>query len=54
MEAANIKNEEQLLFFSKEELLNAFEDYKKDTCTGWRCVFKDPNFGKCDLIIKNS
>ena len=40
--------EGQLLYHSREELFNAFEDYKKDTCTGWRCVYKDANFGECD------
>ena len=36
----------QSLFLSKDELFNAFEDFKKDTCSGWRCVFKDSKFGK--------
>ena len=39
--------EGQFLYLSREELFNAFEDFKKDTCTGWRCVYKDSNFGKC-------
>jgi len=38
--------EEQFLLFStKEELLKAFEEFKKDTCTGWRCVGKEKSFG---------
>lgn len=44
----------QSLFLSKEELFNAFEDFKKDTCTGWRCVTKDSNFGKLIKLFNNS
>ena len=38
--------EEERLFTSKEELFSAFDDYKKDTCTGWRSVYKNATFGK--------
>ena len=36
-------DEEQKLIFSRKELLDAFEEYKKDTITftGWRCVYKE-------------
>ena len=38
--------EEKLLSFStRDELLNAFEYFSKDTCTGWRCAGKEINFG---------
>ena len=34
--------EEKLLSFStRHELLQNFEDFKRDTCTGWRCVGRD-------------
>ena len=38
----------------RDELFNAFEDFKKDTCTGWRCVFKDSKFGKFGKLFNNS
>ncbi|CAB4032625.1 Hypothetical predicted protein, partial [Paramuricea clavata] len=44
MEDASSECEGQFLFLSRDELFNAFEDFKKDTCTGWRCVFKDSKF----------
>ena len=38
---------EKLLSFStRDEVFNTFEGFKKDTCTGWRCVGKDTTFVK--------
>ena len=38
---------EKLLSFStRDEVFNTFEDFKKDTCTRWRCVGKYTTFGK--------
>jgi hypothetical protein len=41
-----MEDEKLLLFSTKDELLNAFDEFKKDTCSGWRCVGRDKNFGK--------
>jgi hypothetical protein len=54
MEDASSECEEQFLFLSRDELFNAFEDFKKDTCTGWHCVFKDSKFGKFGKPFNNS
>ncbi|CAB3983770.1 Hypothetical predicted protein [Paramuricea clavata] len=54
MEDASSECEGQFLFLSRDELFNAFEDFKKDTCTGWRCVFKDSKFGKFGKLFNNS
>ena len=47
--------EEKLLSFStSHELLQNFEDFKRDTCTGWRCVGKETTFGKSFRLMNIS
>ena len=37
---------EKLEFRTKEEIFDAFEQFKKDTQTGWRCFSTKAKFGK--------
>ena len=42
--AGDVHNE--LVFGSKQELFQLFEEFKSETKTGWRCYNTKSNFGK--------
>ena len=46
---ASLKSDSCQLIFcaSREEMLEKFEEYKRKTQSGWRCINSNTLFGKC-------